>query len=199
MSTFNCLILDDHPLVCVAIKALLTNLPCINSIETEMDASKVTTLIKQHDINLIIVDVNLGDHDGFDLVRRMIARGYKGKVLFFSAESSQMFSEIALKLGADGYVCKSENHSILKDAVEGIANGYSFFKFVPTRSTQQQTQSLSQRETAVMNYLLQGKSNREVAAILSISDKTVSTYKKRIMDKYAVSNLLELSKVTARQ
>ncbi len=197
MSTFNCLILDDHPLVCVAIKALLNELSSISNVYTNTDASKAAMLIEKHDINLVIMDVNLGEHDGFDCMRRLVARGYTGKVLFFSAESSQMFSEMAFKQGADGYVCKSENHAILKDAVEGIANGYTFFKFKNSRSSNEQTNPLSQRETVVMNYLLQGKSNREIAAILSISDKTVSTYKKRILDKFSVSNLVELSRAAS--
>lgn len=56
---------------------------------------------------------------------------------------------------------------------------------------------LSNREAVVMNHLLRGKTNKEIAHILSISDKTVSTYKKRLLDKYGVGNLMELNKVAA--
>jgi two-component system response regulator FimZ (fimbrial Z protein)/two-component system response regulator EvgA len=197
MSQVNCLIIDDHPLVCVAIKALITELPTVSTVFTTINANTAQSLIEKQGINLIILDVNLGDHDGFDFMRRLSSRGYTGKVLFFSAETSPMFSELAFKLGADGYVCKAEAHSILKDAVTSIANGYTFFKFKSKRNQSQDVTPLSQREAVVMNHLLQGRSNREIASILSISEKTVSTYKKRILDKYSVSNLVELSRATA--
>ncbi|MBM7035563.1 response regulator transcription factor [Vibrio ulleungensis] len=197
MTQINCLIIDDHPLVCVAIKALITELPSVASVFTTTKAVEAQSLIDKHGINLIVLDVNLGDHDGFDFMRRLSSKGYRGKVLFFSAEGSPMFSELAFKLGADGYVCKAESHNILKDAVASIANGYTFFKFKSKRHQTQDDTMLSQREAVVMNHLLQGRSNREIASILSISEKTVSTYKKRILDKYSVSNLVELSRATA--
>ncbi len=196
MKSLNCLILDDHPLVCVAIQALISELDCVDEVTTSTDASDAMLVIQSKPIDLLILDVNLGSYDGYDCYRRIKAKGYQGKVLFFSAEKSHLFSEMAFKIGADGYVCKSENHHILKDAVEGIANGYTFFKFKQGLSKRSGQSSLSNRETVVMNYLLQGKNNREIAEILSISDKTVSTYKKRIMDKFNVNNLVDLTRAT---
>lgn len=75
---------------------------------------------------MIILDINLSDSDGYDFYRRIKLQGYKGKVLFYSAEESPLFSKMAFNSGADGYVCKSEQQNVLKDAVEGIANGYKF-------------------------------------------------------------------------
>ncbi|CAH0530032.1 response regulator transcription factor [Vibrio hippocampi] len=196
MEKLNCLILDDHPLVGIAIKSLVLDLKYVESVEILTDANKSLAKLKEGSINLLILDVNLGDCDGFDFYRRIKSHGYKGKVLFFSAEQSYLFSEMAFKLGADGYVCKSEEHSILRDAIEGIYHGYTFFKFKQNARQVDRQKKLSSREVVVMNYLLQGKNNKEIAALLSISDKTVSTYKKRIFDKYSVSNIIELTKVT---
>ncbi|EOV0146873.1 LuxR C-terminal-related transcriptional regulator, partial [Vibrio vulnificus] len=120
-----------------------------------------------------------------------------GKVIFFSAETSQLFSEIAFRLGADGYVCKSEDQSILKDAIDAVINGYTFFKFKPNSAVNQAQPELSDREAAVMNYLLKGKTNREIANILSISDKTISTYKRRLLNKFNVENIVDLAKLVS--
>ncbi|MCV5664269.1 LuxR C-terminal-related transcriptional regulator, partial [Escherichia coli] len=84
------------------------------------------------------------------------------------------------------YVCKSENHDILKDAIEAVVKGYTFFKFKQVANEVREMPQLSSRESAVMKYLLQGKSNRDIASVLSISDKTVSTYKRRVLDKFNV-------------
>ncbi len=195
MSNFSCLIFDDHPLVCVAIKSLVESMEIVKGVYTTTSSKSALETIKTKDIGLIILDINLQDCDGYDFYRRIISHGYEGKVIFFSGESSHLYSQIAFRLGADGYVCKSENYSILKDAIEAVAKGYSFFKFRHTAEDSKPFAELSSRENAVMKHLLQGKSNREIANILSISDKTVSTYKRRVLDKYNVGNIMELARV----
>ncbi|CAM2786805.1 response regulator transcription factor [Vibrio mytili] len=191
----NCLIFDDHPLVCIAIKSLLEGLDITKEVMSATSAKSALQSIKEHDIDLIILDVNLADCDGFDFYKRIKSHGYDGKIIFFSAESSQMYSQMAFRSGADGYVCKSEDHAILKDAIEAVSKGYTFFKFKQVTSEVRDVPMLSNRETAVMKFLMQGKSNRDIAEILSISDKTVSTYKRRVLDKYNVKNIVELTKV----
>lgn len=197
MSKCRCLVFDDHPLVGVAIRATISTLPFIDSVSVANNAKSALNTIKSGAVDLLILDINLTDVDGYDFYRRIKSHGYRGKVLFYSAEESALFSELAFKAGADGYVCKSEQQEILRDAVEGIFNGYTFFKFKSTPSPEREKVDLSNREAVVMNHLLRGKTNKEIAHILSISDKTVSTYKKRLLDKYGVGNLMELNKVAA--
>lgn len=195
MHKFNFLVFDDHPLVGVAIKTTLSTMDCVNSITVAYSLKDALDATKNNDIDFVILDVNLSDGDGYDFYRRIHHHGYRGKVLFYSAEESSLYSEMAFKSGADGYVCKSEHQEILRDAVEGISNGYTFFKFKTDKPNKESTISLSNRETTVMSHLLKGKNNKEIAQLLKISDKTVSTYKKRLFDKYGVGNLMELSKV----
>ena len=195
MNKLNCLIFDDHPLVCVAIKSLVESLGIANEVMTATSSKDALKSLKEGNIGLIILDVNLADCDGYDFYKRIKSHGFNGKVIFFSAETSHMYSQMAFRSGADGYVCKSENHEILKDAIEAVAKGYSFFKFKQTVEESRNVPSLSSRESAVMKLLLQGKSNRDIADVLSISDKTVSTYKRRGLDKLNVNNIIELAKV----
>lgn len=195
MNKLNYLIFDDHPLVCVAIKSLLEELGKTNGVFTATSAKMALQILKKEEIQLFILDVNLADCDGFDFYKRIKSHGYEGKVIFFSAETSQMYSQMAFRSGADGYVCKSENHDILKDAIEAVEKGYTFFKFKQVVNSVREMPQLSSRESAVMKYLLQGKSNREIASVLSISDKTVSTYKRRLLDKFNVKNIVELTRV----
>ncbi|EGQ8283214.1 response regulator [Vibrio parahaemolyticus] len=195
MNKMNCLIFDDHPLVCVAIKSLLKELGMTNEVFTATSAKSAFKRLKESNIELLILDVNLADCDGFDFYKRIKSHGYEGKVIFFSAETSQMYSQMAFRSGADGYVCKSENHDILKDAIEAVVKDYTFFKFKQVANEVREMPQLSSRESAVMKYLLQGKSNRDIASVLSISDKTVSTYKRRVLDKFNVKNIIELTRV----
>ncbi|HDZ3729025.1 TPA: response regulator transcription factor [Vibrio harveyi] len=195
MNKLNYLIFDDHPLVCIAIKSLVESLGTANDVLTVTNSKDALKILKEQQIGLLILDVNLADCDGYDFYKRIKSHGFAGKVIFFSAETSHMYSQMAFRSGADGYVCKSENHEILKDAIEAVSKGYSFFKFKQSVEEHRNVPALSSRESAVMKLLLQGKTNRDIADILSISDKTVSTYKRRVLDKYNVKNIVELSKV----
>lgn len=195
MNKLNCLIFDDHPLVCIAIKSLVESLGTANDVLTVTNSKDALKILKEQQIGLLILDVNLADCDGYDFYKRIKSHGFAGKVIFFSAETSHMYSQMAFRSGADGYVCKSENHEILKDAIEAVSKGYSFFKFKQSVEEHRNVPALSSRESAVMKLLLQGKTNRDIADVLSISDKTVSTYKRRVLDKYNVKNIVELSKV----
>ncbi|CAH1234427.1 Putative two-component response regulator [Vibrio harveyi] len=195
MNKLNYLIFDDHPLVCIAIKSLVESLGTANDVLTVTNSKDALKILKEQQIGLLILDVNLADCDGYDFYKRIKSHGFAGKVIFFSAETSHMYSQMAFRSGADGYVCKSENHEILKDAIEAVSKGYSFFKFKQSVEEHRNVPALSSRESAVMKLLLQGKTNRDIAGVLSISDKTVSTYKRRVLDKYNVKNIVELSKV----
>lgn len=191
----NCLVVDDHPLVCVAIETLLKSIDYIQSVTSVHNGNIAHKILKNKPINLLILDVNLGDSDGFDFLRRAKAHGYTGKVLFISSSDNAIHINTAFKMGADGYLCKSENFHLIADAIDSIVKGYSIFKF---RNNNQSTgkAELSKREIVVFNYLVQGKSNKYIADVLSLSAKTVSTYKRRILDKYKVTSIVELIKAS---
>lgn len=191
----NCLILDDHPLVCAAIENLLRDHQRIENVYSLTDSHKAQSFIKENNIELLVLDVNLAKADGFEFARRITAHGYQGKMLFISANDSQIYSETAFRLGADGYITKSENMSLIVQAIDSILNGYTFFKFTGETPDRSSEVKLSQREAVVLTYLMEGKANKDIAEILSLSAKTISTYKTRILEKYQVKSVLELMKV----
>lgn len=192
-TSLTCLIVDDHPLVCAAVKQLLENGGRFQNVIVEQDSAKAQRYIQKEQVDFLILDVKLNKSDGFELLRRIKSHGFDGKSLFISANDSRLYSETAYKLGADGYVCKSENLNIVNDAVECILNGYSFYKSMKdVGSTDVQ---LSKQELVVFTYLVDGKCNKEIATMLSLSPKTISTYKSRILEKYNVKSIVELMSI----
>lgn len=189
-SDLTCLVLDDHPLVCMAIKQMLEKNQRFSDILIENDPVIGVKLLREKQIDFLILDVDLVKQDGFEVLRRLKYQGFKGKTLFVSGHDSRLYSETAHRVGADGYVSKSENLSIIQDAVECILNGYSFFKVAPESSSNEV--QLSKQELAVFRFLVDGKTNKEIANILSLSPKTISTYKTRILEKYQVNSIVEL-------
>ncbi|GLR06568.1 response regulator transcription factor [Vibrio hyugaensis] len=194
MKEITCLVVDDHPLVCSAIKNILLDCEQINDIVITNTFRDGLDIIKNRQIGLLLLDINLSDGDGFDFLKRARAYGYDNKVIFMSAECQKVYKQLAFRAGADAYISKVESNEVFSDTVKLVSKGYTFFKFDSDTSTQEPP-SLSNRESAVLRLLLKGYSNRKISELLSISDKTVSTYKSRILVKFNVGNILELNQV----
>lgn len=186
----NTLILDRQPIMREAIAKLahegLTN-PNVFHADTLLSAIQT---LKQQEINLILLDVDLKESDGFEFVRRARAHGYKGQILFIANNHHPMYSDTARKLGANGYITKQEETPVIREAISRVARGYTVFK--RREAEKRATTTLSKRETVVFNYLVKGYSNKKISELLSLSSKTISTYKSRILEKYQVDSIVEL-------
>lgn len=93
-------------------------------------------------------------------------------------------------MGANGFLNKNEARETIADAIVSVSRGYSMFKSTHTPSSGDVT--LSNREAMVFHYLAQGYSNKKISEQLSLSAKTISTYKTRILKKYHADSLIEL-------
>lgn len=187
---FNCLVLDDHPLVCAAVESLLSNKLYIKTLTVTSDVRHAIEKLKTSQFDMLVLDLDLGEYDGFELLRRIKAHGYQGKVLIISANENPLYIQTAFQLGAHGYFSKSDDLSVLTDTIERISTGYSMFKI--ESHMQLKGVKLSDRELVVMNFLIKGLGNKEISQLLSLSPKTISTYKRRILSKYNVSSVIEL-------
>jgi len=193
MSSTNTLVIDSQPIMREALTQLLHDTISNGQVLQAPSATFALQLIRNHDINLVILDVDLEGTDGFEFVRRARAHGYKGRILFVSSNKHPMYSETARTLGANGYVSKLENTLVLKEAVISVLKGHTIFK--KSDNLKKRNTTLSKRETVVFNYLIKGYSNKKISEILSLSSKTISTYKTRILDKYKVDSIVELMRI----
>ncbi|EIY7830328.1 response regulator transcription factor [Vibrio parahaemolyticus] len=186
----NVLIIDDQPLYSEALASLVEN--AINTAEViqTTDSAEVMELVRSQRIDLIILDVVLGDRDGMRLAKNILATGYRGRLLFVSSRDYSSLSKAAYEMGANGFLNKNEARETIADAIVSVSRGYSMFKSTHTPSSGDVT--LSNREAMVFHYLAQGYSNKKISEQLSLSAKTISTYKTRILKKYHADSLIEL-------
>ncbi|MHA2774050.1 response regulator [Vibrio harveyi] len=191
MKKINCLVVDDHPLVCAAIKNIVNTNGNIKETLLSTSFEKGLEFIRNEKIGLLILDINLANKDGFDFLKRARANGYDGKVIIITGEDTSTYKRLSFQFGADAFLNKNEDNEVLLDTINLVLKGYSFFKFDSTICSNNNEQ-LSSREASVLRLLLKGYSNRKIAALLSISDKTVSTYKSRVLTKLNVNNILEI-------
>ncbi|MDO6708754.1 response regulator transcription factor [Photobacterium sp. 1_MG-2023] len=194
MNEKTCVILDDHPLVCCAIVAMLKPTEKFTHIQTFTNTLEAIRYIKENQVDMLVIDISLENSDGFEVLRRVKSHGYKGKSLYISGNNSTLYSETAFDMGADGYISKNEDMALIQDAIDAIMNGYSFFKFKKAHEKKEMSSPvrLSNREAIVFQYLIEGKGNKEIAELMLLSPKTISTYKKRVLSKFKVSSIVEL-------
>ncbi|MDD0975330.1 response regulator transcription factor [Pseudomonas fontis] len=199
-------IVDDHPVIRLAVRMLLENegYRVTGEFDNGVDAMQ---MVRESPPDLIILDIGIPKLDGLEVLSRFNAMAINLKVLVLTAQSPALFAIRCMLSGAAGYVCKQEDLSELMSAIKAVLSGYNYFPsqaINPLRHQDQQSaemelfKSVNDRELMVLQLFAQGRSNKEIASGMFLSNKTVSTYKKRLMQKLQANSLVELIEMAKR-
>ncbi|KGS02696.1 response regulator [Burkholderia sp. ABCPW 111] len=195
------LIVDDHPAIGLAIRTVLSGRQEFGPIREAANAVDAMTLLREHPIELAILDIEIPGGDGFRLLKRIRAEGLKTRVLIFSAMDEKIYSVRASQAGANGFLSKRNDMAQILNAVKTILSGYLFFPAEAVsalyhdraQEAANRIGGLTNRELTVLRGLARGSSNRQISEDLCISNKTVSTYKSNIFEKLGVSSVVGLA------
>jgi two-component system invasion response regulator UvrY len=184
------LIIDDHPIVRKGIHQMLDELPGQNLVEEASSAGDGLKAFNEVIHDLVLLDINLPGRGGLDLIKdlKKICPGVK--ILIVSMYPEEQYAIRALKSGAMGYLTKSSAPDELLMAVTRILKGDRYITqsiaekiFDEFEQKCMPHETLSNREFEVMKMIAGGRSLKEISNLLSLSEKTVSTYRTRILDK----------------
>lgn len=199
MKPIRILIVDDHEVVRVGLRTLLSrseNLDVVGEASTPAEAVEKTRTLEP---DVVLLDVRLGDESGFDACREIQKLERDVKVLVLTSFADDNVIVDAISAGADGYLLKEVNHEALLSAIEKVASGQSVLDPAVTGRVFGKVQSLMQhpggskltllsaQERKVLALVAEGKTNKEVAAAMGLSDKTVKNYFSNILDKLEMS------------
>ncbi|TDX20266.1 LuxR family two component transcriptional regulator [Buttiauxella sp. BIGb0552] len=202
----NILIVDDHPIIRLAMHMLLEK----EKYEIVGEASNGVTAIdlaRKLKPDIIVLDIGLPGLDGFEVIERLQLSDNKAKIIVLTGLSAEIYVGRCIRAGVAGFVSKDNNLTNLVGAIKAVQMGFSCFPTTVSASMmnyatpvydQELIESLSNREVTVLRYLARGVTNKEIARDLLISSKTVSTYKMRLMQKLNAKNIIELSEFVAR-
>jgi DNA-binding NarL/FixJ family response regulator len=197
------LICDDHKIVRVGIKYLLQQMPNVKLIEEAENGNEALSILKKKDFDLVLLDISLPGISGLEVLQMIKANWQSVNVLILSMHPQEQYAIRALKLGASGYLTKDTASEELLIAVKKIAAGGKYISlsmaehlasYIDNETVEQKHSKLSKREFEIMIMLANGKSLLEIGNELFISNKTVSTYRTRIMAKMEMSKNTELTK-----
>jgi two-component system invasion response regulator UvrY len=188
----NLLLVDDHKIVRSGLKTLLSDLN-FDQID-EADSGRVAyVLAQENSYSLIIMDISMEGMSGLDALSKIINRLPKQKILILSMHDSDLVIEKAKKLGAMGFVTKSDISDNLFQAVEHILNGGNFFP--ETKASDNQLNQLNEREFEIFKMIASGKTIKNIATDMNISQKTVANYQTSIKQKLEIDNPIDFYKL----
>ncbi len=196
------LVADDHSVVREGLKQYIKTLNDVDLIDEAVNGAEAWSKIKSGDFDLVILDVSMPEMSGLDVLRKIKERNMQIRVLILSVHPQEQYAIQSFKLGASGYLSKDSAFDELSLAIKKIASGgryisSAFAEKLAFDQTGAETnaihEKLSEREFQVMVMLARGSSVTEIAREIFISEKTVSTYRARILEKMDMKKNAELT------
>ena len=195
------LLVDDHAVVREGLVSLLQRQSDLLVVAEAADGASAIRLYRQHRPDLVVLDLRLPDMDGVEVTAAIRAEFPQARLLVLSSFDGDEDIYRALKAGARAYVLKDSTREELLAAVRTVAAGQrSLSAAVAERLAERVTGSeLTARELAVLRQIVSGRSNKQIASVLSISEGTVKTHVKSILAKMGVEDRTEAAVLALRR
>ena len=198
------LIADHHPITRKGITSILNSEGNYEVISTLSDGNDLLKVLTKTEVDILILEIDIPNLNSITAIKAIKREFPHVKILVLSCHPEEMYALSAIKYGAAGYVSKTASIQRILDAINQIQRGGIYLneslskRLISDGNTTQglayKYMKLSSREIEVLNLLSNGKRNKEIAASLNINEKTVSTYKMRLLKKLEAQNVAELIK-----
>lgn len=205
------LLADDHQILRAGLKSLLESEGNIEVIAEADNGRETIALVKKLTPDVIVMDVAMPDMNGVDATRKLTQLEPKVKVLALSGHSDGVYVKGMLEAGAKGYLLKDAASEELILAINTVAKGRIYVSPSVTDTLVgdylqrvkgeigPDSKVLSPREREVLQLVAEGKSTVQIASLLHLSDRTIETHRKRIMDKLSMRSIAQLTKYAIRE
>lgn len=199
MKNITVLLAEDHGIVREGLRALLDQEKDIVVLGEAKNGREAVLLARKLRPDVVVMDVAMPLLNGLEATRQILRRRPSPKLLILSMHADEAYMDRARALGASGYLSKQTTFPALAEAVRKIQEGGTFF--CPAATTQRASAGanipvarLSSRETEVLQLVAEGSSNKDIAAQLQISLKTVEKHRQSLMDKLDIHRTAGLTR-----
>jgi DNA-binding NarL/FixJ family response regulator len=200
-------IVDDHLVVCAGLKALINTQPDMQVTGEANSGKRALAILREQPADMVLLDINLGDMSGIDVLRDIKLRNPTTRVLILSSYPEAQYGLNMLRAGAGGFIGKGADTPEMLRAIRQVMRGG---RYLGPALAEQLVASvdgdpdaplhgrLSTREFQIFCKLAQGDSVSAIAAKMFLSVKTVSTYRRRVLDKLSMKNNADLTAYAIR-
>lgn len=201
------LLAEDHIIVREGLRALLKSEVDIEIVAEAEDGRQGVLLASKFSPDVIVMDIAMPLLNGLESARQILQARPATKVLILSAHSDDAYIERVMAVGASGFLIKQSTASVLATAIRAVAAGKTFFSpsvskrlgqyetvAGKNRASKRRSAKLTSRETEVLQLIAEGLANKQIAAELGISIKTVEKHRQGLMDKLNVHDTAGLTR-----
>ena len=194
------LLVDDHPLYRLGLRMVLSREADIEVVGETGDAADAVQLAERLMVDIVLVDLCLPVTDGIALTARLHQANPDCHIVALSAIQEPLQIGQVIEAGADGYVFKTQDSSEIVDAIRQVLGGVRYLPSTISANALEPTNIglLSNREREVLELLIDGRSNDDIASSLFVARRTVETHRQRIMKKLGAHTIADLVHVAAR-
>ena len=192
---------DNHPVVHFGVKSYFKDHEDISIVANVGNFMMVRDILLTKDVDVLILDLELEGLSSIFEVKNILKNFPKTKIIIFSDLSEQIYAPNAIKAGVSGFLSKKEKLETLGQSIIKVHQGKIIINetvkknlalIAKQNKSERLYRKLSNREVEVLRYLSDGKKNNEISKILGLNEKTISTYKLRLLQKLNVTNLVDL-------
>ncbi|WP_297333779.1 response regulator transcription factor [Flavobacterium sp.] len=192
---------DNHPVVHSGMKAYFKENPEFSFVGVVNNLESLLDTLSKKDVDAAVIDLELEGLTSISAVKSLVKDFPDTKIVIFTNLAEQIYAPNALKAGIAAYVHKSAKMEELEKALKKVNEGEVVFSDAVKKNlallnkgkkSERLYRKLSSREIEVLRYLSEGKKNKEIAKLLDLNEKTISTYKLRLLTKLHVTNLVDL-------
>jgi len=196
------LLVDDHTVVRDGIKRMFDEQPDTAVFGEGSTPHDAIRLVGEQEWDVMVLDLTLGERSGLEVLKEVLKIRPRLPVLILSMHSEEQYARRAFRAGASGYITKDCTRTELVAAIRKVLKGGKYVtpalaeKLVldlERGADRPPHETLSDREYQVMCLIASGKTVSEIAGLLSLSDKTISTYRARILEKMAMRTNAEIT------
>lgn len=195
------LVADHHPIIRTGLKMIFESSPDIQVIGSVTTGRELFDFVGKNEVDVVLSEIDLPELNGITALRTLKKEYSDVKVIMFSSHPEEIYAVSTIKAGASGYLTKTVSTETIKEAIMKVYNGGIYISNELAQrlafderghKPSKLYKKLSMREVEVLKLLSSGRRNKEIAQELDINEKTVSTYKARLMKKLNVTNLVDL-------
>ena len=194
-------LLDPHPVVHKGFKSFFRKTEHISVVKTLARADELYLFLEKESIDALVLEMELVDDSAIQVIKNIKANHPNTSIIIYTALPQSIYGISLLKAGAAGYLSKEVSRKIMIEAIEKVVeNGYHITtnfaneinNNIDLSKPRNAYETLSPMEVEVLTLLIEGKRNIEISSSLNINQKTVNTYKTRLMRKLEVKNPVDL-------
>jgi len=202
------LLVDDHDIVRTGLRMVIEKMPGIKIVGEAKDGQQAMDMVAEVKPDVVLMDINMPRISGLEATRKITAADPYVRIIILTIHAQNPYPKQLLDAGANGYLTKGCAAEELETAIRKVYGGQRYvgadiaqqmaLSMLPGGKNNSPFDSMTKREIEVAMLLVRGKKARQIGKILVLNEKTVATYKYRILEKLELDNEVQLTHLAIR-